>query len=34
MKKFQNPELEVIKFNVEDIIAASGDKTTTDEDEF
>lgn len=32
MKKFETPELEVVKFNVEDVITTSG--TETDEDMF
>ena len=33
MKKFQNPEFDVVKFNVEDIITTS-DSTFTEKDEF
>lgn len=35
MKKFEAPELEVVKFNVMDVITTSGDgDTITPDDEF
>lgn len=34
MKKFETPELEVVKFNVEDVITTSGNGTETPPDEF
>lgn len=32
MKKFENPEIDVQKFNVEDIMTASSDDIETDKD--
>ena len=34
MKLFNAPELEILKFNVEDVIATSNGGTETEEDEF
>ena len=34
MKKFQNPEMEIVKFTVEDVITTSGDNSETPDDEF
>lgn len=34
MKKFQNPEMDIVKFTVEDVITTSGGNTETGDDEF